>query len=221
MRMPKARPAAIARFHTRLSEKAPSGVSSKSRGWATDTPVNAKMRLPRSSVNFLRQFIPGVEELDGDAALDVDVRGTIARDELKIMRAIGRHPTERKRMSVHSRAPREALSHVRVLYRLTSLPIRTTVVIVRPETGRTHQIRVHLSSIGHPCLGDPLYGGATGKDEPFFSSRQALHALALRLDHPRTGERLEYIAPLPDDLIAFFEKAKLGEAAVRKLAIAD
>jgi len=174
-------------------------------------------RTPFARTALSRQF----KERSVEKIYLAIVRGTIARDELKIMRAIGRHPTERKRMSVHSRAPREALSHVRVLYRLTSLPIRTTVVIVRPETGRTHQIRVHLSSIGHPCLGDPLYGGATGKDEPFFSSRQALHALALRLDHPRTGERLEYIAPLPDDLIAFFEKAKLGEAAVRKLAIAD
>jgi 23S rRNA pseudouridine1911/1915/1917 synthase len=64
-----------------------------------------------------------------------------------------------------------------------------------------HQIRVHLASIGHPCLGDPLYGGKA-VDGGFFK-RQALHALALSLAHPRTGERQEFVAPLPEDFVEF------------------
>jgi len=64
-----------------------------------------------------------------------------------------------------------------------------------------HQIRVHLASIGHPCLGDPLYGGKSAGGG--FFHRQALHALALSITHPRTGERLEFIAPLPDDFTEY------------------
>jgi 23S rRNA pseudouridine1911/1915/1917 synthase len=105
-------------------------------------------------------------------------------------------------MSVRSRNPREAISHATVLHRLDDPVAAATLVRVRPETGRTHQIRVHLATIGHPCLGDPLYGGSKGRDESGFA-RQALHALALAVDHPRTGERLEFIAPLPDDMRRF------------------
>jgi 23S rRNA pseudouridine1911/1915/1917 synthase len=141
------------------------------------------------------------------------VNGTVARDRVTISRALGRHPTERKRMSIRSRAPRAAVSHVMVLARLPELP--ATLVRVRPETGRTHQIRVHLASIGHPCLGDSLYGG--GKGAGGFA-RQALHALALAVDHPRTGERLEFAAPLPGDLAAFLASNGLdcGAATMRR-----
>lgn len=65
-----------------------------------------------------------------------------------------------------------------------------------------HQIRVHLASIGHPCLGDPLYGGRIHDTRGVFV-RQALHAFALAFDHPRTGARMEYAAPLPDDFTDF------------------
>jgi 23S rRNA pseudouridine1911/1915/1917 synthase len=74
-------------------------------------------------------------------------------------------------------------------------------VRVKPDTGRMHQIRVHLASIGHPCLGDPLYGGKSAAAG--FFHRQALHALALSLEHPRSGERLEFVAPLPIDFVEF------------------
>jgi 23S rRNA pseudouridine1911/1915/1917 synthase len=131
------------------------------------------------------------------------VRGIVGPDRMTIARPLGRHPVERKRMSVSSRNPREAISYVGVLMRFPgNLP--ATLVRVRPETGRTHQIRVHLASAGHPCLGDPLYGRTkTAADAAAFGDRQALHALALTINHPRTDERLEFVAPLPEDMTVF------------------
>jgi 23S rRNA pseudouridine1911/1915/1917 synthase len=147
------------------------------------------------------------------------VLGVVARDRVTIARPLGRHPTERKRMSVRSRNPRDAVSHVTVLHRFADREAPATLVRVRPETGRTHQIRVHLASIGHPCLGDPLYGGATsatrGTDraDGVNFDRQALHALALTLTHPRSGEHLEFIAPLPLDIAAYLAAHALDTSA--------
>lgn len=124
------------------------------------------------------------------------VKGTVGRDRMTIVRPVGRHPIERKRMSIRSHAPRDAVSHVAVLARFDD----ASIVRVKPDTGRMHQIRVHLASIGNPCLGDSLYGG---KSADGFFHRQALHALALSIAHPRTGERLEFIAPLPNDFVEY------------------
>ena len=122
------------------------------------------------------------------------VHGVVAGERITIDRPVGRHPMERKRMSIRSRHPRAAVSHVTVLRRLTDL----TLVGVRPETGRTHQIRVHLASSGHPCVGDALYGRRAADESPL--QRQALHAFVLAVDHPRTGHRLVFRAPLASDL---------------------
>jgi 23S rRNA pseudouridine1911/1915/1917 synthase len=133
------------------------------------------------------------------------VRGVVARDQMTIERPIGRHPVERKRMSVSSNAPRDALSNVKVLARFPGAGRNqpgASLVRVRPETGRMHQIRVHLASIGHPCLGDPLYGGRSHEPGGEFG-RQALHALALAFTHPRTGASMDFIAPLPADFVEF------------------
>ena len=124
------------------------------------------------------------------------VRGKVARERTTIERPVGRHPVERKRMSIRSHAPRDAVSHVRAIARFED----ASLVRVKPDTGRMHQIRVHLASIGHPCLGDPLYGG---KNNGGFFQRQALHALALSITHPRTGDRLEFLAPLTQDFVEF------------------
>jgi len=133
------------------------------------------------------------------------VRGVVARDRVTIARPVGRHPVERKRMSVASHTPRAAVSHVTALHRFK--PTRrddpgATLVRVIPETGRTHQIRVHLASIGHPCLGDALYGGPKGGD----FTRQALHALALEIAHPKSAARMEFIAPPPADFAAMLAR---------------
>lgn len=153
------------------------------------------------------------------------VRGIVARDSVTIALPIGRHTTERKRMSVRSRTPRDAVSHVTVLHRFADPAASATLVRVRPETGRTHQIRVHLAAVGHPCLGDPVYGGATaksGSDRPTIETnpmgavsfdRQALHALALAITHPRSGDRQEFIAPLPADFARYLAAQAIDSSA--------
>jgi 23S rRNA pseudouridine1911/1915/1917 synthase len=126
-------------------------------------------------------------------------------DEGQVDAPVGRHPTQRKKMSARPRKGREARTHWRVLERFRSFNLAE----FRLETGRTHQIRVHLSSIGHPILGDPLYGGrkrlASVEPLPLRQGlqrlkRQALHAASLGFVHPATGEALEFASPLPEDI---------------------
>ncbi|MBS5591449.1 MAG: RluA family pseudouridine synthase [Clostridiales bacterium] len=104
---------------------------------------------------------------------------------------IGRHPVDRKKMAVDRKNGREAVTHWSVLARYPGY----THVECRLETGRTHQIRVHLASIGHPLLGDTVYGSK--KPWPGLAG-QCLHARRLRFVHPSTGEPLELECPLPD-----------------------
>ena len=129
------------------------------------------------------------------------VRGIVARDRFTVDRPLGRHPTERKRMSIRSRKPRQASTDFLVLHRFTATATPATLLRAQPQTGRTHQIRVHLAAVGHPCLGDALYGGRSWPG--WARGGQALHALALTIRHPRRGERREFVAPLPDDLAQF------------------
>jgi 23S rRNA pseudouridine1911/1915/1917 synthase len=137
------------------------------------------------------------------------VRGLVTPDRITIARPLGRHPTERKRMSIHSRKPREALTECLVLHRFAACTNPATLLKAEPKTGRTHQIRVHLAASGHPCLGDALYGG--GKTHSgWIRGGQALHALALSITHPRTGERLEFVAPLPGDFVQFLTASGLA-----------
>src|SRR3954447_3468041 len=113
---------------------------------------------------------------------------------------IGRDRRHRTRMSTETDDPREAVTHFAVE---EALP-RTTLLRVRLETGRTHQIRAHLQAIGHPVAGDPEYGtpGRLGLE------RQFLHAARLRFAQPRTGAEIDVASPLPDDLRAALERAR-------------
>jgi 23S rRNA pseudouridine1911/1915/1917 synthase len=164
-------------------------------------------RTPFARMELARQF---KERTVSKVYLAV-VRGLVAGGRFSIARPVGRHPVERKRMSVNSRHGREAVSEVCVLARMPAAGADATLVAVRPLTGRTHQIRVHLASIGHPCLGDPVYGGRQAKSSQTKISsvatsgfdRQALHALALRIKHPRTAAAIEFVAPAPADFAGF------------------
>ena len=133
------------------------------------------------------------------------VHGKFHQEEGLIDSPIGRHPRERKRMSIRTRRGRAAITRWKVMDRLDGF----TLLEIFPQTGRTHQIRVHLSSTGYPLLGDPLYGrkGRPGAiHDPLLKAcvkkmnRQALHAYRLRFNHPRTGERVEFVAPIPEDM---------------------
>lgn len=130
------------------------------------------------------------------------VHGEVKQTEARIATEIGRHEHDRKRMAVRTKKGREAVTTYRVMKRLDGF----TLLQVHPETGRTHQIRVHLSAMGHPVVGDKVYGG---KQEGKFkvqcsrfrvkAERQLLHAWKLGLFHPRTDNWMEFEAPLPAD----------------------
>ena len=113
---------------------------------------------------------------------------------------IGRASRKRHRMAVNGASPREARTHFEVLESLRG----RTLIEVRLETGRTHQIRVHMEAIHHPLIGDEVYGGPMdlGLTRPF------LHSSKLSFEHPVTGEALEFVSPLPEDLSAALELAR-------------
>ena len=121
--------------------------------------------------------------------------GVLKVDDGVIDAPIGRHPTNRKRMAVNVSNGKAAVTHYHVLQRFE----KYTYIECALETGRTHQIRVHMASIGHPLLGDEVYG--SGKS-PFDLTGQTLHAMTLGFVHPSTGEYMEVAAPLPE----YFEK---------------
>jgi len=128
------------------------------------------------------------------------VQGLVARDG-KVEAPLGRHPSQRVKMAiVHNGKP--AVTHYSVLEHFD----RHTLIRCSLETGRTHQIRVHMQSIGHPLVGDPVYGGRPLNLPPLLSDavknlgRQALHAERLGLIHPVSGEAMEWQVDLPQDM---------------------
>lgn len=130
------------------------------------------------------------------------VHGNIKEDNGTVNAPIGRHPTERKKMSIHTKNGRNAITHYKVLERFGEY----TYIQCALETGRTHQIRVHMASIGHPLVGDQVYGP---RKCPFPKLQgQTLHAKTLGIIHPRTGEYLEINAPLPDYFIELLDRLR-------------
>lgn len=123
------------------------------------------------------------------------VYGRISNDEGVVNAPIGRHPTDRKKMAINERNGKPAITHYKVLERFE----KYTYIECQLETGRTHQIRVHMTSIGHPLLGDEVYGNAKC---PFKLEGQTLHAMTIGFIHPSTNQYVEYEAPLPE----YFER---------------
>ncbi len=154
------------------------------------------------------------------------VQGALERERGTINASVGRDPLRRTRMTAQpNENARSAVSHYEVVRRLVTRFGKFTLVRVRIETGRTHQIRVHMASIGHPVVGDTLYGGAgqltdqvaaqaaqsraaRRKSEPevLRLGRNFLHAAKLEFAHPVTGKLLQLEAPLPEELEKFLER---------------
>lgn len=121
------------------------------------------------------------------------VCGVVKEDEGTIEGAIGRHPTQRKKMAINEKNGKPAITHYKVLQRFA----KYTYMEFRLETGRTHQIRVHMASIGHPLLGDELYGNPKNLAMKELQG-QTLHAMVIGFVHPTTHEYMEFEAPLPE-----------------------
>lgn len=139
------------------------------------------------------------------------VWGRLPEKEGRIEKEVGRHPTARQKMSVHARRGRPAVTFWLIL---KEFPGPLTLVQLSPQTGRTHQLRVHLASEGHPVLGDATYGGGVSRlaghpalmELKSLVHRQLLHAWRLGIKHPRTKENLNWEAPLPEDFQAVVDK---------------
>ena len=128
------------------------------------------------------------------------VHGVLKDDTGTIDAPIGRHPTDRKKMSINYNHGKNAVTHYKVLKRFRQY----THVECRLETGRTHQIRVHMRHINHACVGDPLYGKCDARADQGLT-RQFLHSWRVAFDHPVTGERIECRDELPWDLAAVLD----------------
>ena len=123
------------------------------------------------------------------------VRGVVKSESGRIEGAIGRHPSDRKKMAINEKNGKPAVTHYKVLQTFAN----ATYMEFELETGRTHQIRVHMASLGHPLLGDTIYGS---EKNPYHLQGQTLHAMTIGFIHPKTGKYLEVSAPLPE----YFEK---------------
>jgi 23S rRNA pseudouridine1911/1915/1917 synthase len=130
------------------------------------------------------------------------VEDIVQLDNGVILYPIGRHPRDRKKMAVKfSSGAKKAITYYRVLERFKD----TTLLEIKPETGRTHQIRVHMAYIGHPIVGDNTYGKRK-KNMPI--NRQALHAAEISFLHPTTEKPMHFISPLPNDMMDLIHKLK-------------
>src|SRR3984957_1854648 len=134
------------------------------------------------------------------------VHGWVKKDAGTINQSISRDPVRRTRMTTRLAGGREAITHYRAVRRIDSSFGKFTLLEVKIDTGRTHQIRVHLATLGLPVVGDALYGAPRqlrGNSDPPTLRRNFLHAAALQLQHPRTGDKIALKSDLPDELQSF------------------
>ena len=172
-----------------------------SAGHTSGTLVNAIMFHCKDNLSGINGVLrPGIVHRIGRRYRAI-VAGVLKEDEGTIEGPIGRHPIDRKKMAVNYKNGKDAVTHYKVLERFKN----ATYVECRLETGRTHQIRVHMTSIGHPLLGDEVYG--SGKN-PYHLQGQTLHAMILGFVHPSTGEYMEFTAPLPEYFVKLLEKLR-------------
>ncbi len=163
------------------------------------------------------------------------VHGWLGQDSGTINSEISRDPVRRTRMTTRRRGGRAAVTHFKVRERITSKFGKFALLEVRIDTGRTHQIRVHLASIGHPVVGDALYGaprqlraptnrergsvkkisepragrsGARACGDALCLTRNFLHAATIEFTHPQTGQRLSFTAPWPEELVRFLREVR-------------
>lgn len=129
------------------------------------------------------------------------VHGNVKEEGGTVEAPIGRHPIDRKKMAINYKTGKEAITHYKVLERLGNY----SYIECQLETGRTHQIRVHMASLQHPILGDNVYGPAKQR---FSLDGQTLHAMILGFNHPRTGEYVEFEAPLPEYFVSLLDKLR-------------
>ncbi len=132
------------------------------------------------------------------------VHGNIKEDSGTVNAPIGRHPVDRKKMAINHKNGKDAVTHYRVLERFGQF----TYIECTLETGRTHQIRVHMTSLGHPLLGDDVYGPA--KCPIPHLQGQTLHAMVLGFVHPTQKEYIEFTAPLPDYFQKLLDQLRKG-----------
>ncbi|MBI3605705.1 MAG: RluA family pseudouridine synthase, partial [Nitrospirae bacterium] len=139
------------------------------------------------------------------------VRGKVKKNEGKIDLPLGRDQKDRKKISTDTHSPREAMTFYSVLQRFKGPGQETeaSFVQLKPRTGRTHQIRVHLASLGNPVIGDKTYGGRYERNSAIKAERQMLHASTLQFTHPGTGKVLSFTAPLPADMKELLEQLTL------------
>jgi 23S rRNA pseudouridine1911/1915/1917 synthase len=125
------------------------------------------------------------------------VAGRLQDDSGSIDKQIGRHPVHRKKMAVREYGGRTAVTRWRVL---EEFAVPFSFVELRPQTGRTHQLRVHMAAIGHPIIGDRIYGKKYCKYRGLEFGRQCLHASAISFLHPVSGQKMHFSAPLWPDI---------------------
>ncbi|KFN43266.1 hypothetical protein N790_02550 [Arenimonas malthae CC-JY-1] len=204
---------ALLNFDARLAELARAGIVHR-----LDKDTSGLMVVART----LRAHTSLVEQLSGREVhrqyLAV-VQGTMVAGST-VNEPIGRHPTDRVRMAVVKEGGRDAVTHYRVREKFRA----HTLVECRLETGRTHQIRVHMAYVRHPIVGDPLYGGSYRQPKAATEAlaarlqgfrRQALHAEKLTFRHPATGEPVTTEAPMPEDMLGLLHDLREDTAAFK------